>query len=285
MKPESTKKFGKALHRPIRARQQLGKYRIERKIGEGGFATVYAATDTIEGIRVAIKIPHEHYVSDELLENFRQEVRVAAKLDHPHVLALKDASIIDGRFVVVTLLGNQTLQDRLQKRLSTLKALEYAEQMIAAVAYVHECGLIHCDIKPDNFIIFDDDHLRLADFGIAKVSRKTIEGSGTGTIGHMSLEQAMGRPSMRSDVFSLGLIIYRMLAGFWPEYPFDWPPPGAANLRRKFVHPDMISLIRKSISSRPRDRFSDATRMQEQFDIVYPKTMRHLRNKKAGNRK
>ncbi len=249
-----------------------------------GFATVFAATDTIEGIKVAIKVPHEHYVSDELLDVFRQEVRLAAKLDHPHVLALKDASIIDGRFVVVTLLGNQTLDDRLRKRLSTVKALEYAEQMISAVSYAHEFGLIHCDIKPDNFILFDDDHLRLADFGIAKVSRKTIEGSGTGTIGHMSLEQAMGRPSMRSDVFSLGLIIYRMLAGFWPEYPFDWPPPGAASLRRKSIHPDMIALIRKSISPRPRDRFSNAIRMEEQFELVYPKTLRHLRRKQSEKR-
>jgi serine/threonine-protein kinase len=126
--------------------------------------------------------------------------------------------------------------------------------MISAVSYAHECGLIHCDIKPDNFILFSGDHLRLGDFGIAKVSRKTIDGSGTGTVGHMSLEQAMGKPSARSDVFSLGLIIYRMLTGQWPQYPFIWPPPGAA------------------------------TKMKELFDATYPKAIRHLRRKKGTRR-
>ena len=81
---------------PLRSRQRLGKYRIEKKIGEGGFATVYAALDTIEGIKVALKVPHPHLVSDEMLDLFKQEVRLAARLQHPNVLAIKDASIIDG---------------------------------------------------------------------------------------------------------------------------------------------------------------------------------------------
>lgn len=271
--------------RPIRARQNLGKYRIEKKIGDGGFATVYSAFDTIEGVHVALKIPHEHYVSNQMLDLFRQEVRLAAQLDHPNVLRLKDASLIDGRFVVVTLLGKQTLEQRLAKRISVAKAYDYADQMIAGVAYAHNNGLIHCDIKPDNFILFENDILRLGDWGIAKVSRKTIEGSGTGTVGHMSPEQAMGKPSLRSDVFSLGLIIYRMLSGYWPDFPFQWPPPGASNLRRKSVHPEMIALIRKSISIKPHERYSDASRMHDAFTETLPRALNLLERKKARKRK
>ena len=129
---------------------------------------------------------------------------------------------------------------------------------------------MHCDIKPENFILFDDDELRLTDFGIAKVCDITIVGSGTGTIGHMAPEQAMGKPSMRSDVFSLGLIIYRMLTGVWPEYPFAWPPPGASTLRTRRIHPEMIRFIKKAISPLPRNRFADALKMEQEFERLYP---------------
>jgi len=258
----------------------LGKYRIEKQIGNGGFAKVYAAVDTIEGTKVALKIPHEHFLDDELLDAFKQEVRLLARLDHPNILMLKDASVIEDKLVIVTRLGKETLEERLTRRMSVPTALGFAEQMIAAVSYAHDAGLIHCDIKPENFIIFDDDQLKLADFGIAKVGITTIAGSGTGTVGHMSTEQAMGKPSMRSDVFSIGLIIYKMLAGQWPEYPFDWPAPGANNLRRKRVHPDVIAFIRKSISPKPRDRFADATKMEEQFESLHRKALRHLEKAK-----
>ena len=105
----------------------------------------------------------------------------------------------------------------------------------------------------------------------------TIEGSGTRTVGHMAPEQAMGKPSMRSDVFSLGLIIYRMLAGTWPEYPFVWPFPNASKLRTKRVHPDLIAIIRKSVAAKPRDRFADAVKFEEAFEVVLPKAIRNLK--------
>jgi serine/threonine-protein kinase len=264
----------------LRYRQRLGKYRIERKLGDGGFATVYSANDTIEGIRVAIKVPHAHYVSSEMLELFRQEVRLVARLDHPHVLGVKDANIIDGRFVIITLLGNETLDERLARRMSVSTAYDLAEQMIEAVSYAHELGIVHCDIKPDNFILFDDDHIKLTDFGIAKVSRYTIEGSGTGTVGYMAPEQAMGRPSTRSDVFSLGLIIYRMLSGYWPVYPFGWPPPGAGNLRRKRVHPQIIRVLKRAMAPQPRLRYADAGRMNAAWQEAMPLARRLLRQKR-----
>jgi len=266
----------------LRPRQRVGKYKIERRIGSGGFAQVYAAMDTIEGIRVALKVPFDHLVDEDMLDLFRQEVRMVAQLDHPNILQLRNADIVEDRFVMATLLGRETLDDRLKRRISVEKALGFAEQMIAAVAYAHDCRIVHCDIKPENFILFDDDVLRLTDFGIAKVARITIMGSGTGTIGHMAPEQAMGKPSMRSDVFSLGLILFRMLSGVWPEYPFAWPPPGANTLRTKRVHPEMIRLIKKAIAPLPRNRFADAVKMEEAFEKLYPVALRHLEKQKRS---
>ena len=263
----------------LRPRQSLGKYRIEAKIAEGGFAVVYRAMDTIEGIRVALKIPHDNYVSDAMMEDFRQEIRMIAKLDHPNVLPLKNASMIDGRLVIAFLLGERTLEDRLARRMSLPTCLDYSHQMLKAIAYAHSQRIVHCDIKPPNFIIFPGNVLRLADFGIAKVSRKTVIGSGTGTVGHMAPEQAMGRPSFRSDVFAVGLIMYRMLSGVWPQWPFDWPPAGFERLSRRKVHPDLVKVLRKSLQTDPKLRFVDGGQMLKSFETVVPRSLRYYQSR------
>lgn len=261
----------------LKCRQMLGKYKIVRLIGSGGFAHVYSAIDTIEGTKVALKIPSGDFVDQEMLELFKQEVRLVSTLDHPNILTIKNADFIDGRFVVASRLGDETLDSRLRRRITVEKSLSYIEQMISAVACAHDNNVLHCDIKPENFIIFDRDTIMLTDFGIAKISRLTIDGSGMGTVGHMAPEQAMGRPNKRSDVFLLGLIMYRMLAGHWPTYPFDWPPPGASNLRLKRVHPDMIRFVRKSIAARPNDRYVDAVQMESVFEPVLATALRNLK--------
>ncbi len=268
--------------RTLRHRQLLGKYRVGRLIATGGFARVYSALDTIEGIRVALKIPFENHVDDDMLKYFRQEARLVARLDHPNILPVKNASFIEDRFVIVTRLGVESLDSRLRRRISVVKSLHLIAQMIAALAAAHDANIIHCDVKPENFILFDDDRIRLTDFGIARVSRLTVAGSGSGTVGHMAPEQAMGRPNKRSDVFSLGLIMYRMLSGHWPEYPFAWPPPGAFNLRRKRVHPQLIEMIRKAIATRPRDRFSDAIKMESAYEEILPVALRNLNRGTRG---
>jgi eukaryotic-like serine/threonine-protein kinase len=244
----------------LRARQRLGKYRIEKRLGQGGFAHVYAAMDTIEGVRVALKMPHNRVVTPGMLECFQREARLVARLDHPHILPLKDASFIDGRFVITSRLGERTLNDRLRKRMSFETALELAMQMVSAVAYAHNLKIIHCDLKPANMILLPDGRLQLADFGIAKVAQHTVNGSGSGTVGYMAPEQAMGRPSTKSDVFSLGLIIYRLLTGQLPTWPFEWPMKGYATLRRR-AHPDLLLVIRKAIEVRPNKRYHDAAEM------------------------
>jgi serine/threonine-protein kinase len=147
--------------------------------------------------------------------------------------------------------------------------------LLDALAYAHEQRVIHCDIKPDNVILFPENHIRLADFGIAKVSlrTRTIVGSGQGTVGYIAPEQAMGKPSFRSDVFSMGLLIYRMFGGVLPEWPFDWPLPGADRLRRT-VSRDFIAFLRRSIEVRERKRFRDGVQMQRAFEKVAPRALR-----------
>ena len=239
--------------------------------------------DTIEGIRVALKVPHAEIITEEVLDDFRQEVRLAVRLEHPHILQLKNASFIDNQFVIAFPLGEKTLSERLRSRLSITTALDYSAQMIEAVACAHQHRIIHCDIKPENLILFSGNRLKLTDFGIAKVAQKTVRGSGTGTIGYMAPEQAMGKPSLRSDVFSLGLIMYRMFSGIWPEYPFDWPPENYSRLRGR-LHPDMIAVIRRAIEPVPRKRYRDAVQMLKAFRLAKSKAVAHLARKrrKAG---
>lgn len=264
----------------LRVRQRLGKYRIERRIAQGGFANVYQAWDSIEGVHVALKMPHQFNVTASMLDTFQREARVVAKLDHPNILPLKDASFIDGRFVIASRLGQKTLADRLKKRISFTTALDYIEQMTSAVAYAHRNRIIHCDIKPENLILHSDGRLQLTDFGIAKVAQRTIirtmVASGSGTIGYMAPEQAMGRPSAKSDVFSLGLMSYRILAGVLPEWPYEWPQRGYANLRRK-AHPELIAWLKRSLELRPSRRYQDANDMLRAFHSAKRKSLRKQR--------
>ncbi len=259
----------------FKARQMLGKYRIQRRIGSGAFASVYEAYDTIEGLPVALKVPHRHAFDDDALALIRREVRLMARLDHDNILPLRNAMFVDGYFVIASPLGDRTLTDRLRSRMGTRTAMAYAEQLVDALAYAHEKRIIHCDIKPDNIIMFPDGLVRLADFGIAKVAlqTRTIYGSGQGTVGYIAPEQAMGKPSFRSDVFSMGLVLYRMFSGELPEWPFDWPLPGASRLRRT-VSPEFADFLRRALEVRERKRFRDGVAMANAFDAVAPRAIR-----------
>jgi serine/threonine-protein kinase len=276
------------LHKPMparmpRVRQTFGKYRIERRIAEGGFAMVYQAYDKIEGIRVALKIPFNHLVSSDVLDFFRKEVRLAASIHHPNILQLKNAEFIDDHFVLAYPLAEQSLADRLQKRLAMTTALSFGSQMLEAIACAHRAKVIHCDIKPENLLIFPDNQLVLSDFGIARLALRTIRGSGSGTVGYIAPEQAMGRPSFRSDVFSSGLILFRLFSGQLPEWPFEWPPPGSQRLRSR-IPQDLIDIIRRSIDPNPTKRFRDCIQMSKAFESVQPKVRRFLASRKTTRR-
>lgn len=261
--------------KPLRARQKLGKYRIVKRLADGGFATVYHALDTITGVPVALKVPHPGHMTAESLAAFRREVKLTARLDHPNILPIKDAGFIDDYFVIATPMGQRTLGDRLHRRVSTELVMSFASQMLEALAFAHRKGIMHGDVKPENFILFPENVLRLADFGIARFARHTLHASGSGTVGFLAPEQALGRPSPRSDVFSLGLIFYRMFAGHLPEWPFKWPPPGY-NRIAKTLHPELIALLRRALAVDHKQRFDNAERMRLAFDRIRPHALRPL---------
>jgi eukaryotic-like serine/threonine-protein kinase len=263
----------------LRPRQRFGKYRIVRRLAQGGFAVVYEALDTIEGVRVALKVPHTHLLKSEALADFKREVRMTARLDHPNILPIKNADFIEDHFVIASALGEKSLGERMKSRMASRTVLRFAEQMIEAIAHAHRRHIVHCDIKPDNFILFPRGKVRLTDFGIAKISFRTLSASGAGTLGYVAPEQALGRPSMSSDVFSLGLVLFQMLARELPRWPFEWPPPGAAALRRKFPI-EGIDLIRRALEVDTRRRFHDANQMRTAFQRLKQTLMASPRRRK-----
>jgi len=266
----------------LRARQKIGKYRILGRIASGPLADVYRAFDTIQKIRVALKIPKSGDATGE--EEFLHEVQVATRLKHPNILSVLNASYIDDHFVIAMELGEESLADRIERRTSTARAMELATQALAALAHAHEHRIIHCDIKPENYIIFPGNQLKLADFGFAKISLRTLKASGSGTIDYIAPEQAMGRPKFQSDVFSLGLVLYRLFSGKLPEWPFEWPMAGHDRLASR-VRPEFTEFLRKAIQLDPSKRYRDAVQMQAAFERLHSHARRQKRAKpKNGSR-
>ena len=258
----------------LRARQRIGKYRIIGRIASGPLADVYRAFDTIHRERVALKIPRANaYAGDE---EFLHEVQMARKLRHPNILSIINAMYIGERFVIAMDLGTESLADRIERRISTARAMDLASQALAALAHAHEHRVIHCDIKPENFILFPGDRLKLTDFGFAKISLRTLKASGSGTIDYIAPEQAMGRPKFQSDVFSLGLVLYRLFSGKLPEWPFEWPLAGHDRLKAR-VRPEFTEFLRKAIQLDPKQRYRDAVQMQAAFEALGGQARRQKR--------
>lgn len=266
----------------LRARQKLDKYRITRRLGKGGFAEVYQALDTVEGIQVALKVPHAHLVDKASLADFRREIRLTAKLDHPHIVPIKSAGVVGGVFLIAQPLGLGTLHDRLKKRVSLRTALDWSQQLLEALAHAHRHKVIHCDVKPENLLVFPGNKLRLADFGIAKVAQRRVSAAGTGTVGFIAPEQAMGRPSLRSDVFSAGLVIWRLITGKLPEWPYREPLPGQDKLRAQV--PALEPLLLKALAVHEEERYADCAKMLAAFQRVRPKLLapRGKRTQRGG---
>jgi serine/threonine-protein kinase len=260
----------------LRARQKIGKYRILGRIASGPLADVYRAFDTIHKTRVALKIPKPGDHTGE--EEFLHEVQVAAKLRHPNILSVLNAMYIEDHFVIAMELGEESLAERLERRISTARALELAGQALAALAHAHEHRIIHCDIKPENFILFPGNQLKLADFGFAKISLRTLKASGSGTIDYIAPEQAMGRPKFQSDVFSTGLVLYRLLSGKLPEWPYSWPMVGHDRLAAK-VRPELAEMLKKAIQLDPANRYRDAMQMQAEFERLQSRARRQKKAK------
>jgi serine/threonine-protein kinase len=246
----------------LRTRQKLDKYRILGRIASGPLADVYRAYDTIQKQNVALKIPKIDRGSGH--EEILHEVRVATKLKHPNILSVLNASYIENHFVIAMELGLESLADRIERRTSIARALDLAGQGLAALAHAHSHKIIHCDIKPENFILFPGNQLKLADFGFAKISVRTLKASGSGTIDYIAPEQAMGRPKFQSDVFSMGLVLYRLFSGKLPEWPYEWPMIGHDRLNTR-LRPELTAVLKKAIQLDPAKRYRDAVQMHADF--------------------
>ena len=261
---------------------RLGKYRLERKIGEGASADVWRARDTIEGRRVAVKVVNPGVIHEFGKKSVEGEARIAAHLDHPNIVGIRNADWIEGHFAIVTDLAQRSLDEYASARRSVPVALGILRDVAEALAYAHERKLIHRDVKPANILVFEGRRAKLADFGTARLApRKTRVLTEVGTFGYMAPEQAYGMPRYSSDVFSLALTAYQLFSGVLPGWPFDWPLAGHERLVKRCPR-ELQPVIRKGLAVSPKKRFADGV----EFANAFARAMaRHEANKAAGNGK
>jgi TolB-like protein/Flp pilus assembly protein TadD len=259
-----------------------GRYGIERELGRGGMATVFLARDLRHDRPVALKILHPELAASLGPDRFLREIRLAARLQHPHVLSVFDSGDAGGQlWFTMPYVEGETLRERLRRegQLPIDDALRIARETADALDYAHQQGIVHRDIKPEN-ILLTKRHALVADFGIARALDSAAEGStreqrltetgmSIGTPAYMSPEQASGDREVgpRSDIYSLGCVLYEMLAG---EPPFTGPNAQAILLRkftenprplrslRDTVPPAVEEAVTKALARSPADRFGTA---------------------------
>src|ERR1700760_186563 len=203
-----------------------GRYRLEAKLGSGGMSTVYLARDTTLDRPVAVKVMHREMSEQaDQLERFRQEARAVAKLSHPNVVAVIDAGEDGGYpYIVFEYVEGETLKARINRvgPLDVQEALAYAIEVARGLTVAHARNMIHRDIKPQNVLIDAEGRAKLTDFGISRQLEQdgmTATGRVLGTTDYVAPEQAMGHPvDQRSDVYSLGVVLYEMLIGQVPYH-------------------------------------------------------------------
>jgi len=252
---------------PLKRGEHIHKYRIEKLIGSGGFAEVYKAYDTVEGLHVALKIISGMSSAENM---FRNEVRIISRLDHPNITRLKTAEIIGKRLVLVSELGERTLFDVYERSRPAKYAIQVIDRVLAGLAYAHSQGVIHRDVKPDNILVWRDGRVKLTDFGISKVVEKPIlYTTVTGTPSYRAPEQAYGRPTFASDVFSVALMFYEFVTRALPRWPFRWPFDRHQIFEER-VPPGLVSVIRRAASFDLEHRYRDAGAMWRAFRKAVP---------------
>ena len=258
---------------------RLGSYKIESLLGAGGMGEVYRARDVRLNRTVAIKVLGHQLTDRDRERRFLQEARAASALNHPHIVTLHDIVRDAGiEFLVMEYVPGKPL-DRLisGNRLPLGEALAYGQQIAGALAAAHAAGIVHRDIKPANIIVTPDGHVKILDFGLAKLAERdpggpedqtqraalTEAGTVLGTTAYMSPEQASGRElDHRTDIFSLGVVLYEMLAG---QRPFrgrsqvetlhaiiNDPPPSLVQ------PPELRDILDKTLAKDPRERYQHA---------------------------
>ena len=241
-----------------------GRYNIEREIGRGGMSIVFLASDTTLGRQVAIKVLRPELAASLGPDRFLDEIKVAARLNHPYILKLHEAGEVRGLlYYSMPFVEGETLRQRLI-RLRTLpvaQALRITQEVAEALDHAHRQNIVHRDIKPEN-ILFEEGHAVVSDFGIAKAisaagDRRTVPGVVLGTVDYMSpeQEQAVEELDGRTDIYSLGLVLYEMLVGHTPG-----PDSGVDSLtgKRADVPVSVVRLLRTMLARDRANRFGSA---------------------------
>jgi serine/threonine protein kinase len=268
----------------IQPGQNLGQYRLIEQIGRGGMATVFKAYQPSLDRYVAVKILSAQYASDpDFAERFRREAKAIARLRHPNILTVFDYGEEHGTtYIVMEFIDGQTLKHILGRPLELKKAAQLVTQVAGALQYAHEQGIVHRDVKPANILMTSEGRAVLSDFGIAKMmeitQQLTAAGVGIGTPEYMSPEQGMGKPTdHRSDIYSLGVVLYEMLTG---RTPFSADTPYAiiynhVNKPLPLPHtlnvdlPEAVERVAlKALAKEPADRYQHANEMAEALNAA-----------------
>jgi len=268
----------------------IGKYQIIEEIGRGGMATVYKAWDSINQRYVALKVLPPYFQHDaEFIKRFRREAVAAAKLDHPNIVKVYEAGEEGGiNYIAMEYIEGGSLQRRLTgKPLDLSTAISIVSQIGSALAYAHKRGIIHRDVKPSNILLTEEGRALLSDFGIARVSEYggiTRTGTLIGTPEYMSPEQAEGEEvDHRSDIYSLGIVLYQMLTGRVP-FTGDTPlavlhkqiyeKPTSPRVLNPMIPAEVEKVLLKALAKRPEWRYQSAEEMVAalQGAVFSPKT-------------
>ena len=258
------------------------RYKIERQIGSGGMALVYEAKDVMLDRKVAIKMLRPEFVSDEdFINKFRHEAKAVAKITHPNVVSIYD--IVEGEnslYLVMEFIEGKDLKSIIKQRekLSVVEALDIANQVTAGVEVAHKNNIIHCDIKPHNILINDNNQVKVTDFGIARAvtsSTMTITDTIMGSANYFSPEQAQGKEiNTYSDIYSIGIVLYEMISG---QVPFEGESPISVALKHIQKEPKELieitpstpskvnKLVMKALSKDPSDRHKNAAQLREEI--------------------
>jgi eukaryotic-like serine/threonine-protein kinase len=261
-----------------------GRYRVLRRIGSGGMADVYCAEDTHLGRQVAIKVLHRRFAQDqEFVERFRREAKSAAGLNHPNVVGVFDRGEHEGTYyIAMEYLEGRTLKDIVSTEapLAQERAIDLGIQILQAAGFAHRHGVIHRDFKPHNVIVDEQGHAKVTDFGIARAgaSEMTETGSIMGTAQYLSPEQAQGHAvTATSDLYSIGVMLYEMLAG---RLPFDGDsavavalkhlsePPAPISQWRPDVHPALEAVVMAALAKDPAQRWQSAEDLVAALDAA-----------------
>jgi beta-lactam-binding protein with PASTA domain len=228
------------------------RYRILHRIGSGGMADVYCAEDTHLGRRVALKVLHRRFAQDqEFVERFRREASAAAGLQHPNVVGVFDRGRHDGTYyIAMEHLPGRTLKEIVTEEapLAQDRVVDFGLQILYAAGFAHRHGVIHRDFKPHNVIVDEQAHAKVTDFGIARAgaSEMTETGSIMGTAQYLSPEQAQGHAvTATSDLYSIGVMLYEMLAG---RLPFEGDSAVSIALKHLSESPVPISQLRPDVN-------------------------------------